>query len=288
MDILYTINNRLFSNTFLLNSLPKAGTNLVKKVIDLFPGVRYSGRSFDRRLNFAKFEAPKSDRNRVIPIGVDWPAEGSRQTIEKSLKKLQKIKGGHYVLGHIPYSQNMEDLLTDMHMKSLLILRDPRDVVVSHMHNISSNPTHFLHEVYQSLSDSEKLLVSIVGFGKDGSAEDGPMLLNIKERYESVTPWRNKEFNYTTYFERLVGSAGGGSNQSQIGEIRNIANHLGIKCSTRQLNSISSQVFGGSLTFRKGKIGGWSDYFSEEHKQVFKDIAGQLLIDEGYEKDLDW
>jgi len=43
-----------------------------------------------------------------------------------------------------------------------------------------------------------------------------------------------------------------------------------------------------SPTFREGKAGKWRDYFSEEHKQLFKDIAGDLLIRLGYEENNDW
>ena len=40
--------------------------------------------------------------------------------------------------------------------------------------------------------------------------------------------------------------------------------------------------------FRKGKTGGWRNHFSDEHKQIFKDITGDLLIELGYETDNDW
>ena len=43
-----------------------------------------------------------------------------------------------------------------------------------------------------------------------------------------------------------------------------------------------------SPTFRKGKSGGWRNHFSDEHKQIFKDITGDLLIELGYETDNDW
>ncbi len=43
-----------------------------------------------------------------------------------------------------------------------------------------------------------------------------------------------------------------------------------------------------SPTFRKGKIGGWRESFTDEHKHLFKEIAGDLLIRLGYEADFDW
>ena len=43
-----------------------------------------------------------------------------------------------------------------------------------------------------------------------------------------------------------------------------------------------------SHTFRSGKTGGWREYFSDEHKLLFKDVAGDLLVRLGYETNNDW
>jgi hypothetical protein len=43
-----------------------------------------------------------------------------------------------------------------------------------------------------------------------------------------------------------------------------------------------------SHTFRSGKTGGWREHFTEEHKTLFKEVAGELLVKLGYEKSNDW
>lgn len=40
--------------------------------------------------------------------------------------------------------------------------------------------------------------------------------------------------------------------------------------------------------YRKGVVGDWKNHFSDEDKKVFKDVAGDMLIRLGYEKDLSW
>jgi hypothetical protein len=45
---------------------------------------------------------------------------------------------------------------------------------------------------------------------------------------------------------------------------------------------------GKSHTFRLGKTGGWREHFTEEHKRLFKDVAGELLVRLGYEKSNEW
>ena len=43
-----------------------------------------------------------------------------------------------------------------------------------------------------------------------------------------------------------------------------------------------------SPTYRSGKVGGWREVFSEDHKLRFKETAGDILIKLGYEKDQNW
>ena len=43
-----------------------------------------------------------------------------------------------------------------------------------------------------------------------------------------------------------------------------------------------------SHTFRSGKTGGWKEHFTGEHKKLFKDVAGDLLVRLGYERDNNW
>ncbi len=43
-----------------------------------------------------------------------------------------------------------------------------------------------------------------------------------------------------------------------------------------------------SPTFRSGKTGEWRNYFTAEHKRIFKETAGELVIRLGYEKNNDW
>lgn len=81
---------------------------------------------------------------------------------------------------------------------------------------------------------------------------------------------------------------GGGSYQTQIEELENIACHLNIRYSSNDIDRIAKQLFGGTATFRKGAIGNWPDHFSHEHKCAFKEISGHLIISLGYESDNNW
>ena len=40
--------------------------------------------------------------------------------------------------------------------------------------------------------------------------------------------------------------------------------------------------------FRKGSVGDWKNYFTDQNKAIFKEVAGKTLIELGYESDMNW
>ena len=117
---------------------------------------------------------------------------------------------------------------------------------------------------------------------------DSSWLRTIDEFYRYFIPWKECDSFCTIRFEDLVGPRGGGSLECQLKEIKKIANHLRLDVDDQVIEKVADQLFGGTETFRKGQIGSWKDHFELRHKEAFKKIAGQLLIDLGYEKDFNW
>lgn len=273
------IKNRLFVRQFLINSLPKSGTHLVAKAISLFPGIHFGGVNIDASTTNLFKRSENFDKETVI-IGVDSPRLVSLNAIKDSLKIL---KTGSYGICHIPYSEKLKCFFEEIDIKLVLILRDPRDVVVSHAKYIANEKSHFLYDLYKNMTESERIITSITGIN-NGKIK----LLNINERFLSVIPWKWQSITYTTYFERLIGPKGGGTIDLQYKELRCIANHLNITYNDNDIYQIADHLFGGTKTFRKGIIGNWKDCFTNEHKELFKQIAGHLLIELGYENDYDW
>lgn len=274
--------NRCFAPACFINSLPKAGTHLLRKVVHLFPGLS--------TLPFPYIELTDQGRvftgpvQELLPFGVDHPrARAPREEVRRALMTLQR---GMYTGAHIPFSQEMAELFAEQQIRMVSIIRDPRDVVVSHAQFVARRPPERrLSAYYQTLSEAEQIMVSILGI------EDNRQKLfmaNIKERLESILQWRSQSYHYLTTFERLVGPQGGGDLDVQLQEIQTIANHCGVKCSEQEIARVAKRAFGGSSTFYKGTIGRWKEHLTEEHKQALKGLIGQWLIDLGYEKDLHW
>jgi len=282
MHSLNVMDNRPSIPSFLVNSLPKGGTNLLSKAVSLFSEVYCSNTHIGKK-NFTQVDQGIIPKTESVLIGVDWPCRVYLSSVRQILSKL---RNGSYATIHIPFSEDLATLLIRISMKSFLILRDPRDVVISHANYVSTNPKHFLFKIYQPLSESERIMASITGVKP--IAQGHPMLLGIHERCQSVLPWVSQSFNYTTYFEKLVGSEGGGTRDTQIEELLGIAQHLNIKASMPKLEQIADHLFGGTHTFRQGSIGRWKECFSADHKSVFKDLAGKTLIELGYEENVEW
>lgn len=262
-----------------VNSLPKSGTNLLLKLMRSLPGMH------EVRL---KLNHQQASRYRVqagelsVPAGVATPAEIN---LGRLIRTLGWLSPGAWFRGHVPYSETFCDLLATSGIKMILMVRDPRDVVVSSAAYLASRSGHRLSASFGPLSEEERVLASITGLpARDGHSE----MRNIGERVASIVPWMSEPFVYVTRFERLVGSAGGGSEQAQIEEVRNIAAHVGVPLSQEEAQHLAVDLFGGTHTFRKGQIGAWSEVFTERHVTAAKPLLDNLLIELGYETTNTW
>jgi len=262
-----------------VNSLPKAGTNLLLKLMRLLPSIHHV-RLYLNREEVGLYR-PRAGEPR-LRIGVDTPADVS---LRRVARRVRRLPPGTWFSGHVPYSPSFLTLLTDSGIKMLLIIRDPRDVVLSNAKYLAS-PPHRFSTSFRKLSREEQVLASIQGLPAAGRR---PALLDIRERVTSVMPWLHaKPLVYVTRFERLVGPAGGGCPEAQLSEIMSIAGHLRIGLDVEHARDIGQQLFGGTHTFRKGQIGSWRGEFTEAHVIAVKELLGDLLIELGYEDSLDW
>ena len=190
---------------------------------------------------------------------------------------------------HLTYSDERAQLLANLGFRMALIIRDPRDIVVSHFHYVTyGSRRHRLHAYYASLSDDQtRLMVSIKGVLEP---QDDPAvrLLDIDRRCRAFLTWIDHGA-CVVRFENLVGPHGGGSHEAQRKEIHRLAEHARVELDEQAIERIASRVYHPtSSTFRKGHTGDWKNHLTPEHKTAFKRVAGQLLIDLGYERDQEW
>jgi uncharacterized coiled-coil protein SlyX len=181
------------------------------------------------------------------------------------------------------------------------IIRDGRDVAVSLIHFMWN---HAKNE--GGIYDLEPEELEKRHAYREGSLDSPTESLFTKERLTSIaTDWSTQvgkvtedgpallggnytEVRYEDLLERPVGEArrlleflGADSSEEKT---RKCVERAGFERKTNRKRGQENP----SSHFRKGVAGDWKTVFTEEDKRVFKQIAGNLLIELGYEKDNNW
>ena len=109
---------------------------------------------------------------------------------------------------------------------------------------------------------------------------------DIAGRFAPYLGWLDQPSVMKIHFEDLVDDRDGALNQILDHFLASVPLHT-----SRQLilDSLESSINPSkSPTFRSGKTGEWKRHFTREHKRIFKDVAGDLLVKLGYETDNNW
>ncbi len=184
-------------------------------------------------------------------------------------------KNNEFFATHVVYSQAAVQTFNKRNFKTLFIYRDPRDQVVSWVYFIYEGgfKKRRLDNPLRKLPFSQLLTTCI----KD-----------VKNEYKKYLPWMKEKNCCTIRFEDLIGPQGGGSLERQIAAIKKIAEHLEVPLNDSKLKYCVNNLFGSTITFRSGKIGGWKTHFKSYHKDIFNASTGDLLKQLGYVKNDKW
>ena len=245
----------------LINSRAKSGTFLLRRTLSLLPTF-----------------APR------------WSYHGLVAETPQLYQKIRTIRRGQYLSGHLYWNQELIDVLVASDVRTLFIIRDLRDIAVSLANYLTyKNLEHPLHPYFKSLkSDEERLTAAIVGVKRE-SVNNGIKADSIGESAMAFVPWLKDPNCLAVRFEDMIGSAGGGSDEKQLDSVRGIVRYLNVNLSEEEIIQVTNKIFfKDSRTFRKGQIGDWRNHFTDEHKRVFKEVAGEALIELGYEDGYDW
>jgi hypothetical protein len=246
-------------------SFPKSGTHLLDQIL----------------LGFSN-AAPFSKR--VHSFYAEYEGEsGKKREPEKALAWLDALRPRDVASAHLFARPESVARVISPKFIPYFIFRDPRDVVVSHVFYVTDmEARHVHHDYYQSLPDFDsRLKVSILG-RPDADIE----FSNIADRFAPYLGWLDHQEVLTIHFEDLI--------HDRAATLTRIMDHLLARTplqTTRQLilNSLETSINPTkSPTFRSGKTGEWKKHFTDEHKKIFKEVAGDLLVKLGYEKDGNW
>lgn len=246
-------------------SFPKSGTHLLDQILLGFSRVA----PFSRRLHsfYAEYEG-KSGRKRSPKQAIRWV---------ESLRPLDIASA------HLFARQEVIARVCTSAFVPYFIFRDPRDVAVSHVFYVTDmEPDHVHHTYYQSLTDFEARLKASI-LGRPDAEVEFP---NIAERFAPYLGWLEQPSVMKIHFEDLV--------LNRAGTLSRVSDHFLARIPLQVDRSLLLASLESSInpdkspTFRSGKSGEWKKYFTEEHKKIFKEVAGDLLVRLGYEKDVNW
>jgi hypothetical protein len=261
----------------LVVNIAKSGTHLMDSILKLIPPLkRLEKAALNDNLKWHPLNfLPFVGRETCIS-GIGRPQQVKLLAMNHALSR---IRPGYYAMAQIPYQRSVVRLIEKHGILPVALIRDPRDIVVSRLHQIMSTETHFLHTVVKALSsDHERLKALIVGT----HSARGEVAIGIAQQLDFMLDWVEDSTFLTLRFEDLVGSQGGGNNERQQQTILSLADYLGLSLDAEAARIIGKEMFGKGRTFRKGQIGSWQDYFDDEITALFEHEVGERFMRLGY------
>jgi hypothetical protein len=179
-----------------------------------------------------------------VIVGLDVQMPVRREWLAR---KFNSVEDGFYVTGHANYTAGIKNILDGVGFKTVLVIRDPRDVIVSYAHYVAETQSHFLHGAFKEMSLYDRVRFSLHGGRICGlDVEAFPVMLS------RIDDWMKQRNVYVLKFESIVGSKGGGSDELQAAELARLGDFCDMKFDA---DIVREQLFGVSKTFRKGQIG---------------------------------
>lgn len=237
-----------------VNSLPKSGTHLLTAELEELPGLANSRLHIEAR----KINAKGGFRDRVAEIEID---------VDAFAKFADQVRPGQVFSSHLPWAEGLEQYLVKSDIKTIFMIRDPRDILLSNLHYIKGLRRHFLHDhfVNELKTDEDRLRFLIVG-------NEAPYRRPLAEVLQSAVQWKNHSAALVVRFEDLVGAKGGGSDTAREETIKQICIHCGLPPA-----EVKPAVTKSTPTLRKGRAHGWHDDLPKETAELIATTCGDLL-----------
>jgi hypothetical protein len=230
-------------------SIPKAGTHLLERAVCLHPRLY-------RKLLGTQRNATLGDLRAFV----------------------DRLGPGQVAVAHLRFHPEYPPIIADGGVRSLVLVRDPRDIVIS---LAFYSPEHArqrrIRELLQGIEDpAGRIRIMIEGRPSHG-------IPSIGERLAHYAGWLDSGA-LVVRFEDLVGAKGGGDAARQAPAVSAIYRHLGIDDDRALVERVVGRLFSSaSPTFRRGAVGSWRRHFGPELEESFRLHAGPHLGLYGYE-----
>ena len=276
-----------------VNSLPKSGTFLLSKAVELF-GYR------DYEKDPEPTETPRFFNYRTVRNALANLGESSAKTDQESVcagsqtplyvrpdifrSWLSAVSEGWYIAGHVSYSRALSPVLAELNYRHVFIIRDPRAVLPSLLSFILDtrglSVPHYLDADVKPMSVRQRMNFVLEG---GYAVKAGVEVKSFAEVYRSMLAWRNDPDCLLVHFEDLIGEKGGGSAEKQKDTVKRIAAHLG-HCFDDHIGAGLREIYNPSApTFRIGQIDSWKHSMDAESVNRVSAYCEPLCREAGYE-----
>lgn len=235
---------------------------------------------------------PKSGTHLLLQLVLGIPGMSITPKWITSIDDLQLIQPGFVGPAHLPCVPGIKQGIKQKKIKMIFIYRDLRDNLISLVHFIMKN--QFDHPWHPYIANTlktheERITALIKGYeGLDRETGKLTVIWNIRRYAVDMVEWLHDPHVCAVRYEDLVSK----SNNDALMKIVDFlwedltSLHLGKDEIIQRMKNNNNPRQSG--TFRKGSVGDWKKEFTENHKLLFKQVAGDLLIKLGYEKDYNW
>jgi hypothetical protein len=204
---------------------------------------------------------------------------------EEVLSNLQRMCPGDIRYGYLHAREPYLTAVGEPGRATVFLYRDPRDMLVSHVFYATEMHTgHGMHSYYTEILDNmeDRLNAAI-----EGVRQPGHELASVRKRYDDYLGWLDHPDVLCLRFEDFVLDR-----RMVLERMLAYLERRGFVCnmSMEEAIAILDQAVSPdkSGTFRKGEPGEWKEHFSADNKEMFKRVAGDLLVRLGYERDDGW
>ena len=246
------------------NSFPKSGTNLLLQIVEALPNIYSYG-----------------------SVIASTPTLTYKEKSQKThLGSIQRIVPGELVFAHLFYEPAYQEALHRRCSIQFFIYRDLRDVAISEAYYLTHmNPWHRLHKYFAtSLSTmDERISATILGVSDATCPCNYP---DIGQRFKRYQGWLKQPDVFTLRFEDVVA----GQHEMFREMVDFYCKNSGLELDVDEVvqRIVKNIDPAKSPTFREGQVGGWRACLTEKHQAEMKAVAGELLVELGYESDLNW
>jgi len=263
-----TPNSTGVDNCLLANGIPKSGTHLLYRTIELL------GKWTDVGWH-------------INPYHADKYIDGDRFTMVPGLAKymVQKLRNGQFVTAHLPWNRGLVRSIgqdhPDRRIKHILIFRDPRDTFISYF-NMAMRADYFVltpegqaarRFLREELADDDERLAYVINKRRNG--------------FLAYTPWLADPNCYALRFEDAYLEILSAQEKGVLGEtMKGLFHFLGVDPAGIEPREFGLAAAGQSRTYTAEveKVGQFRKIFKNQHYAMLDNREFRRILEKfGYE-----